>query len=84
MAQIGYLPTARDLSIRVAGVRRTGERSDTRTAIDSKESIDMDLVEAYTAAAARAGELIAATRPDQLESSTPLLDRLIALSGRRP
>jgi uncharacterized protein (TIGR03086 family) len=31
----------------------------------------MDLVEAYTVAAARSGELIAATRPDQLESSTP-------------
>jgi uncharacterized protein (TIGR03086 family) len=31
----------------------------------------MDLAEAYTAAAARTGELIAATRADQLESSTP-------------
>jgi uncharacterized protein (TIGR03086 family) len=31
----------------------------------------MDLVEAYTAAAARSGELIAATRADQLDSSTP-------------
>ncbi|HEY5171000.1 MAG TPA: TIGR03086 family metal-binding protein [Acidimicrobiia bacterium] len=31
----------------------------------------MDLVEAYTAAAARTGELIAATRANQLESSTP-------------
>ncbi|MDP9336299.1 MAG: TIGR03086 family metal-binding protein [Actinomycetota bacterium] len=59
------------MSIRVAGIRRTGEWSDTPTAIDSKESTDMDLVEAYAAAAARAGEVIAATRPDQLESSTP-------------
>jgi uncharacterized protein (TIGR03086 family) len=31
----------------------------------------MDLVEAYTAAAARTGELISATRADQLEASTP-------------
>jgi uncharacterized protein (TIGR03086 family) len=31
----------------------------------------MDLVEAYTNAAARTGELIATTRADQLESSTP-------------
>lgn len=31
----------------------------------------MDLVEAYTVAAARTGELIAATGADQLESSTP-------------
>jgi uncharacterized protein (TIGR03086 family) len=31
----------------------------------------MDLVEAYSAGAARAGELIAATRADQMESSTP-------------
>jgi uncharacterized protein (TIGR03086 family) len=31
----------------------------------------MDLVEAYAAAAARTGELIAATGADQLESSTP-------------
>jgi uncharacterized protein (TIGR03086 family) len=31
----------------------------------------MELIEAYTAAAGRAGELIAATRADQLESSTP-------------
>jgi uncharacterized protein (TIGR03086 family) len=31
----------------------------------------MDLVEAYTLASARAGELIAATGADQLESSTP-------------
>ena len=31
----------------------------------------MDLVEAYEAAAARAGELIQGTRADQLESSTP-------------
>jgi uncharacterized protein (TIGR03086 family) len=46
----------------------------------------MDLVEAYTAAAARTGELIAATGADQLESSTPcrswtareLIDHIVA------
>ena len=51
-------------------VRRRGRRAARAGAAEPKGS-HMDLVEAYKVAAAQSGELIAKTRADQLETSTP-------------